>query len=75
MRADWRNLHIERLHSLQSSPNIIKSRLMRLVGHAPIMRGMRNIHKKPRRKSERKSPRGRPRLIRIVKDSDVCAWI
>jgi hypothetical protein len=35
---------------------------MRWVGHAPIMRQMRNIYKIPRRKSERKRLLGTPSL-------------
>jgi hypothetical protein len=46
--GDWRKLHSEELHNLYSSQNIIrviKSRRMRLVGHDPYMRELRNAYK------------------------------
>jgi hypothetical protein len=42
----WRRLHIEVLHNLYASPNImvIKSRRMRWVGHVAFMGRMRNAY-------------------------------
>jgi hypothetical protein len=40
VRGDWRKLHNEELHSLYSSPSIIrmiKLRRIRLAGHAELM--------------------------------------
>jgi hypothetical protein len=44
--GEWRKLHTEELHSLYSSPNIIrmiKSRKMRWAGHVARM-GIRGMH-------------------------------
>jgi hypothetical protein len=44
--GDWRKLHIEELHNLYSSPNIIKmikSSRIRLAGHVARM-GRRGMH-------------------------------
>jgi hypothetical protein len=44
---EWRKMHIQELHILSSSPNIIrqiKSRRMRQVGHVAYM-GERNVYK------------------------------
>jgi hypothetical protein len=44
----WRKLHTEELHSLYSSPNIIrmkKSMRMRSVRHVACMVEMRNVYK------------------------------
>jgi hypothetical protein len=44
--GDWRKLHDEKLHNLYSSPNLIrmlKSRRMRLTGHA-ARKGRRGMH-------------------------------
>jgi hypothetical protein len=43
----WRKMHNEELHNLYSSPSIIrmiKSRKMRLAGHAAIMGALRNAY-------------------------------
>jgi hypothetical protein len=43
----WRRLHNEELHKLYVSPNIIrviKSRMMRWMGHVVCMGGMRNAY-------------------------------
>jgi hypothetical protein len=46
--VSWRKLHNDELHSLYSSPNIvrmIKSRRMRWTGHVARMGEMRNEYK------------------------------
>jgi hypothetical protein len=60
----WRKLHIEELHNLYSSPNIIrqiKSRRMRWAGHVARMGEERNVYRVLVGKSEGKRPLGRPR--------------
>jgi hypothetical protein len=55
----WRKLHIEELHNLYFSPNIIrmiKSRRMRWAGHVARMREPRNAYRILVEK-----PEGRPR--------------
>jgi hypothetical protein len=62
--AEWRKLHIEELHILYSSPNIIrqiKSRRMRWVGHMVCMGEERNLYRVLMGKPEGKRPLGRPR--------------
>jgi hypothetical protein len=62
----WRKLHNEELHSLYSSPSIIrmiKSRRMRWAGHVARMMEKRNAYKILVGKPERKRPLGRPRSI------------
>jgi hypothetical protein len=44
----WRRLHIEELHNVYTSPNIIrviKLRRMRWAGHVTYMEDMRNTYK------------------------------
>jgi hypothetical protein len=62
--GEWSKLHNEELHSLYSSPNIIrqiKSRRMRWAGHVARMGEERNVYKVLMEKPEGKRPLGRPR--------------
>jgi hypothetical protein len=62
--GEWRKLHIEELHNLYSSPDIIrqvKSRRMRWAGHVARMREERKLYKVLVGKPEGKIPLGRPR--------------
>jgi hypothetical protein len=46
--GDWRELHSEELHNLYSLPNtirMIKSRIMRWVGHVAYIGEVRNMYK------------------------------
>jgi hypothetical protein len=57
-------LHNDELHSLYSSPNIvrvIKSRRMRWVGHVARMGKGRDVYRVLVRRPEGKKPLGRPR--------------
>jgi len=61
---EWRRLHNEELNDLYSSPNIvrvIKSRIMRWVGHVACVGERRGIYRILLGKSEGKRPLGRPR--------------
>jgi hypothetical protein len=60
----WRKLHNEELHSLYSSPSIIrmiKSRRMKLTGHVAQMREKRNVYRILVEKPDGMRPVGRPR--------------
>jgi hypothetical protein len=60
----WRKLHNDELHSLYSSPNIvrvIKSRRMRWVGHVARMGEGRGVYRILAGRPEGKRPLGRPR--------------
>jgi hypothetical protein len=60
----WRKLHNNELHSLYSSPNIvrvIKSRRMRWVGHVAHMGERKSIYRVLVGRPESKKPLGRPR--------------
>jgi hypothetical protein len=60
----WRKLHNDELHSLYSSPNIvrvIKSRRLRWAGHLARMGEGRGVYGVSVGKSEGKRPLGRPR--------------
>jgi hypothetical protein len=59
----WRKLHNEELHSLYSSPSIIriKWRRMRWAGHVARIGEKRNAYRLFVRKPDRKRPLGRPR--------------
>jgi hypothetical protein len=60
----WRKLHNDELHSLYSSPNIvrvIKSRGMRWAGHVARMGKGRGVDRVLIGRSEGKRPLGRPR--------------
>jgi hypothetical protein len=59
-----RKLHNDELHSLYSSPNIvkvIKSRRLRLAGHVARMGKGRGVYRVLVGRPERKRPLGRPR--------------
>jgi hypothetical protein len=62
--GEWRKLHNEELHTLYSSPDIIrqiKSRRMRWAGHVARMGKDRKLYKVLVGKPEGKRPLGRPR--------------
>jgi hypothetical protein len=62
--GEWRKLHNEELHSLYSSPDIIrqvKSRRMGWAGHVARMGEERKVYKVCVGKAEGKRPLGRPR--------------
>jgi hypothetical protein len=62
--GSWRKLHNDELHSLYSSPNIvrmIKSRRMRWVGHVARMGEGRGVYRVLVGRPEGKRPLGRPR--------------
>jgi hypothetical protein len=62
--GEWRRLHIEELHDLYSSSNIIwviKSRRMRWVGHIACMRERRGVYRVLKGKPEAKRSLGKPR--------------
>jgi hypothetical protein len=62
--GSWRILHNDELHSLYSSPNIvrtIKSRRMRLAGHVARMGEGRGVYRVLVGRPEGKRPLGRPR--------------
>jgi hypothetical protein len=62
--GSWRKLHNDELHSLYSSPNIvkvIKSRRMMWAGHMAGREEGRGVYRVLVGKPERKRPLGRPR--------------
>jgi hypothetical protein len=62
--GSWRKLHNDELHSLYSSPNIvreIKSRRMRWVGHVARMGEGRGVYSVLAGRPEGKGSLGRPR--------------
>jgi hypothetical protein len=65
--GSWRKLHNNELHSLYSSPNIvrvIKSRRMRWAGHVARMGDGRDVYRVLVGRPEGKRPLGRPRRRR-----------
>jgi hypothetical protein len=62
--GSWRKLHNDELHSLYSSPNVvrvIKSRRMRWAVHVARMGEWRGVYRVLVRRTEGKRPLGRPR--------------
>jgi hypothetical protein len=62
--GSWRKLHNDELHSLYSSPNIVrvtKPRKLRWAGHVARMGDGRGVHRVLDRRPEGKRPLGRPR--------------
>jgi hypothetical protein len=62
--GEWRKLHNEELNGLYSLPNIvrmIKSRILRWVGHVARMGEGRGVYRDLVGKPEGKKPLGRPR--------------
>jgi hypothetical protein len=62
----WRKLHSDELHSLYSSPNVvrvIKSRRMRWTGHVACMGEGRGVYKILVGRPKGKRPLGRPRYM------------
>jgi hypothetical protein len=65
--GSWRKLHIHELHSLYSSPNIVRViqlRRMRWAGHVARMGEGRGVYRVLVGRSEGKRPLGRPRRRR-----------
>ena len=63
--GEWRKLHNAELHSLHSSPNIIrnlKSRRLRWAGHVARMEQSRNAYRVFVGKPESKRPLVRPKV-------------
>ena len=61
---EWRKLHNEELNDLYSSPNmvrVIKSRIMRWVGHVTRMGESRGVYRVLAGNPEGKKPLGRPK--------------
>jgi hypothetical protein len=62
--GSWRKLHNDELHSLYSSPNIVrvfKPRMMRWTGHVARMGEGRGVYRVLVGRPEGKRPLGRPR--------------
>jgi hypothetical protein len=62
--GSWRKLHNDELHSLYSSPNVvrvIKSRRLRWAGHVARIGEGRGVYRVLVGRPESKRPRGRPR--------------
>ena len=63
---EWRRLHIEKLHSLCCSPNIvraIKSKILRWADHVDILEESKTSFKILTGKPTGKRPLGRPKCI------------
>jgi hypothetical protein len=64
MMGEWRKLHNEELHGLQSSPSmnrLINSKRMRWAGHVARLGRKRNAYRLLVGKPDGKRPLGRPR--------------
>ena len=63
IRGEWRKLHNEELNDLYSSPNmrLIKSRMMKWVGHLAHMGDRKGTYMHLVGKPEARRPLGRPR--------------
>jgi hypothetical protein len=64
VKGEWRKLHNEELHDLDSSPNsvrVIQSRRMGWTGHVARMGEERSVYRVLVGKPERKRPLGKPR--------------
>jgi hypothetical protein len=61
--GSWRKLHNDELHSLYSSPNIVRviSKKMRWAGHVALMGEGRGVYRVLVGRPEGKRPLGRPR--------------
>jgi hypothetical protein len=59
--GSWRRLHIQELHNLYASQNIVRVIKSRRVVHVACMGDMRNAYKVLARKPEGKRPLGRAR--------------
>jgi hypothetical protein len=59
--GSWRKLHNDELHSLYSSPRVIKSRCMRWAGHVARMGEGRGVEQGLVGRQEGKRPLGIPR--------------
>jgi hypothetical protein len=63
--GSWRKLHNDELHSLYSSPNVVRvitSRMMGWAGHVALMGEGRGVYRVLVGRPEGKRPLGRPRL-------------
>jgi hypothetical protein len=59
--GSWRKLHNDELHSLYSSPNIVRSRRTSWAGHVARMGKGRGVYRVLVGRPECKNPLGRPR--------------
>jgi hypothetical protein len=76
--GSWIKLHNDELHSLYSSPNIvrvIKSRRMRWTGHVARMGDGRGVYRLLVGRPEGRRPLGRPRLDLREIGIDGANWI
>jgi hypothetical protein len=69
-RESWRKMHNEEDHNFYSSPNIIrviKTKIMRWVGHEYCMEETRNASREFMRNPEGERPPGRHRRVDNIK--------